>query len=384
MNLWADLGAGAARLAAQGWGAMGRAIQWNKAFSITYAGAALAVGAGILWLLKGRHLRWLAWGCWIPALVVVFDAAMILAPHYIQTMPKGFVAENELVRYLKREIGHNRTAMATQNGYYNLWLTYLFPYHGIPSVNVTQLPRPPPDYSVFWGAVKDPVRMWQLAAVSHVLAHGSVASQMLSNPAWAAQLEPAWAYQPMDDGQGGVATRSVPTNASAPAVVLKMKQIPPRVVAISSWREVEDQEALRTLADPAFVPFSEVLLAPGDPVAVAPPAVGNSASARVDLERVEPGRYAFTVDSAGPVVVRVAEKYDKDWKATVNGLQVPVRRVDYMFQGIALDQAGTHAVVLHYSPSSLPVLLQGLGIMAGLLAVIWLLVSPLRRKIGSP
>ncbi len=33
------------------------------------------------------------------------------------------------------------------------------------------------------------------------------------------------------------------------------------------------------------------------------------APAQVDLERVVPGRYEFTVENAGPVVVRVAEKF---------------------------------------------------------------------------
>ena len=284
LALWADLGTGAERLAAAGWGQLGRAIQWNKAFAVTYAGVALAVGAGILWLLargtsggifppRGKNFS-TAWktsaGAWLPALAAVFDATVILAPHYVQTMPEGYVAENDLVRYLKREVGHNRTAMATKDGFYNFWLTYLFPYHGIPTIEVTQLPRPPADYVAFWNAVQDPVRMWKLAAVSHVLAHGPVAAQLLANPAWAAQLERAWAYQPMDDGRGGVAVRSAPVNANAPEVVLKMKQIPPRVAAVAAWRTVDDAEALRTLADPAFEPYSAVLLMASRMLAIPP------------------------------------------------------------------------------------------------------------------
>jgi hypothetical protein len=381
LALWADLGSGAARLAALGWGAMGRAIQWNKAFSVTYAGVALAAGAGILWLLTKREARFGAWGAWLPALAVLFDAAVILAPNYIQTMPPGFAAENELVRYLKREVGHNRTAMATQDGFYNLWLTYLFPYHGIPSVNVTQLPRPPADYTAFWNAVKDPVRLWKLTAVSHVLAHGPVAAQLRANPAWAAQLEPAWAYQPMDDGRGGVATRSVPVNATAPEVVLRMKQIPPRVAAVSSWREVSDEEALKTLADPSFVPYSSVLLAPGSAVP-GPPSGDPGPPVQVELTRMVPGRYEFTVANHGPVVVRVAEKHDPDWKATVDGKPASVIRCDYMFQGIALGEAGTHAVVLRYAPSALPIWLQGAGILAGLGSLVWLAL-PRRRKVPA-
>ena len=406
--LWSDLGAGAARLAAAGWGAAGRAIQWNKAFSVTYAGGALALGAGILWLLsrgvfhgveksfprrgkngeifpqRGKKFS-TAWknsaGAWLPALVVVFDAAVILAPHYIQTMPEGYVAENELVRYLKREVGFNRTAMATKDGFYNFWLTYLFPYQAIPTIEVTQLPRPPADYVAFWNAVQDPVRMWKLAAVSHVLAHGPVAAQLLANPTWAAQLERAWAYQPMDDGRGGVAVRSVPVNASAPEVVLKMKPIPARVAAIPSWRVAEDADALKTLGDPAFEPYSTVLLAPGSEVG-APPAGEPGPPAEIEIARAIPGRYEFTVKNRGPVVVRVAEKFDPNWKALVDGKPVPVLRVDYMFQGIALAEAGPHEIVMRYAPSSLPIALQWTGIAAGLGAAV-VLAWPRRRKAAA-
>ncbi|NLG33755.1 MAG: hypothetical protein GX548_00210 [Lentisphaerae bacterium] len=410
--LWADLGAGAARLAMAGWGAAGRAIQWNKAFSVTYAAGAFLLGAGLLWLLargvfhgveksfpqrgkknadfpqhgkkvstvwKTPWVRAAALAAWLPAAAVVFDAAVILAPHYIQTMPPGYVAENDLVRYLKQDIGHNRTAMAGQDGFYNLWLTYLFPYHGIPSVNVTQLPRPPPDYTAFWNAVKDPVRMWRLAAVSHVLARAPAAQQLLANPAWAAQLETAWGYHPADDGAGGVATRRVPPGQAASDVVLKMKDIPPRVAAVPDWRESPDDEALRTLADPAFTPFSSALLAPGSGV----PAPAAAATATARISRLIPGRYEMTVDTTGPVLLRVAEKFDPNWKAAVNGKSHPVLRCDFMFQGLYLAEAGHYDIVLRYAPTSLPVWLQGAGLLAGLGAAAWLAVSRRRQEAAA-
>lgn len=377
LALWADLPAGAARLAAAGWGPAGRAIQWNKAFAVTYAGGACLLGAGILWLLAVRARRISGWGAWLPALVVVFDAAVILAPRYVQTMPAGYVAENDLVRYLKREVGTNRTAMATKDGFYNFWLTYLFPYHGVPTIEVTQLPRPPADYAAFWNAVRDPVRMWQLTAVSHVLAHGPVARQLLANPDWARHLELAWAYQPYDDGRGGVGTRSLKPSLEAPEVVLKMEPVPPRVAAVRSWRTVSDEEALKTLAAPHFIPFESVLLAPGNEVC-APPSGDPGPSPEIEIAKIVPGRYEFSVKNHGPVVVRVAEKFDPNWQATVDGEPQPVLRVDYMFQGIALEEARAHEVVLRYAPSSLPVWMQGIGLLAGLGAAGWLLVA--RRK----
>jgi hypothetical protein len=379
LALWSDLTAGGVRLSMMGWGEAGKAIQWNKAFSVTYAGAALAVGVGFLWVLMRPQWKEKAWVAWIPALVVVFDAAVILAPHYIQTMPKGGVAENELVRVLKREVGHHRTAMATQDGFYNQWLTYLFPYYGIPSVNITQLPRPPADYTAFWGAVKDPVQLWKLTSVSHVLAHGPVAAQLLSNPSWAAQLEPAWAYQPMDDGQGGIQTRSVAVTPEAPELVLRLKTPTPRVAAALSWLEMADEEALRRMARSDFQPGQTVFL-PENSGTMAPPVRPEAASpAVVEISTLTPGRYEFTVDTEAPVLIRVAEKYNPAWKATVDGKAVPVFRCDYMFQGILLEQPGIHQVVLRYAPSSFPLWLEVSGLLIGLAGAVSLL-WPRRRK----
>ncbi len=394
LALWADLTDGAARLAALGWGELGRAIQWNKAFSVTYAGGAFLVGGGILWLFsraatrpQGQPVRpSRKWGGWtagllaggLPLLLVAFDAAVILAPRYVQTMPPGYVAENDLMRYLKQELGPNRTALATQDGFYNHWLMYLFPYHGISSVNVAQLPRPPADYVAFWNAVKDPVRRWELAAVSHVLAHGPVAGQLMANPDWGPKLEVAWSYRPYDDGRGGVGTLRVPASLQAPEVVLRLKETPPRVAAVSSWRVAEDKEALQTLASPEFRPGATLLLAPGDPVP-SPPAGESALASDIEITRLIPGRYEFTVRTLGPVAIRVAEKYDSNWKATVNGKRVSVRRADFMFQSVLLEAAQQHDVVMWYAPSRVSTRLQGAGLLAGMGAGLWL-VLPHRRK----
>ena len=74
----------------------------------------------------------------------------------------------------------------------------------------------------------------------------------------------------------------------------------------------------------------------------------------------------------------MAEKYDPSWQATVDGKRVPVIRCDFMFQGVALEEAGTHAVALRYAPPSLPIYLQWVGIFSGLGAALWLVLT--RRR----
>jgi len=162
-----------------------------------------------------------------------------------------------------------------------------------------------------------------------------------------------------------------------------MKDPPPRVAAVGSWREMPDEEALRTLADPAFAPFSAVLLPPDSGVPPPPARSGDVRPARVDVAQVLPGRYEFTVENAAPVVVRVAEKHDPNWTATVNGKAAPVLRTDFMFQGVYLPEAGRHEVALRHAPSNGPVAMQGAGLLAGLAAAVWLAAGSFRRRNGS-
>ncbi len=171
----------------------------------------------------------------------------------------------------------------------------------------------------------------------------------------------------------------MPAGQTAPETVLKLSPVPPRVVAVDTWRGTTDEEALQTLADPAFVPYSTVLLPRESGVPAPPTLTAPTEPARVEVSRVQPGRYEFTVENAAPVVVRVAEKYDPNWKATVDGKTVPVVRADYMFQGLYLPEAGRHEIVLRNAPGQAPVLLQSIGLLIGMGAAVWLLAGRFRR-----
>jgi uncharacterized membrane protein YfhO len=61
--------------------------------------------------------------------------------------------------------------------------------------------------------------------------------------------------------------------------------------------------------------------------------------------------------------LRVAERWDADWKAEVDGRPVTVQRIDSLCQGVEL-LAGSHRVVLAYSPSKLFFYMQCAGYLA--------------------
>ena len=68
----------------------------------------------------------------------------------------------------------------------------------------------------------------------------------------------------------------------------------------------------------------------------------------------------------------LTDSYFRGWKATVDGRDAPIERVDYLLRGVRVP-AGTHRVEFRYAPSSFRVgwilSLLGLVALAALLAV---------------
>ncbi|MBR4190341.1 MAG: hypothetical protein IKQ55_10320 [Kiritimatiellae bacterium] len=427
---WAGGAAESVKLSAAGWGPMGAVIVRNKVFALWWCAGAFALAGAMVrgmglesfpmigkkvsngWknpVAQGGFFQWLekkfpmvgklfsnGWKVFLPwagAALVVAEAAWLVGPHYIQTMPEGYVAGNPLSEHLQAERKGGRVALVSQDApWYNQWLTYLFPHEGIPSLNVTQLPRPPADYAAWWRAVPDPVRQWQLAAVSHVLAHGSIAKRILEEPelGWKFRLD--WAYRPVQDADGAWGAESIPAESamagleSMPEAVLALRKPVARVQPASYWLESEDAEALRLLAAPDFVPGETVLLPPGSAEAAglgaarAAPSAKGRAAVEGEVE-LRPGVYKFAVEVAeAPALLRIAENFNAGWKCRIDGKAAPVLRADYLFMAVPLAEAGRHEVELRYAPGSAAVGLEAAGLALGLGAAAWLAVGAVRRK----
>lgn len=349
------------------------AIQEAKAFALLWCGAmALAAGA-TLWFADAKR-PWGRWLAWVPALAVLVDALFILGPRYIQAMPPGMTAENGVTEFLEKDLGAHRTAMLSQDGFYNAWTGILFPYLGIPCASVTQLPHAPADYMAFWRAVPDPMRQWQLSATSHWLVPAAVAKSVLGDPRLASLVDVGLAYVPRSDGAGGVAVQPLPATLTPDRwppqahAVLRLKTAAARVQGLAGWRAATDDEAtLAALSDPAalfrpvdsawiHLPEGEELLAPE----------GRPAQVR-DID-IGTGRIRFTSEAEAPAYVRIAENWHSGWTCRIDGEEgAPVLRCDYLFQAVPVP-AGTHEVELVFRPGGWAVPAQYAAFAMALLA----------------
>lgn len=370
-----------ARMSAMGWGQYAATIVGNKTVALWHA-ALMTLGAGVfLWILTSP--RWRAKAvcqvcAWALVLIVAGDA-LWLSRHYIKTMPMSVLEENDVIRILKSDMPEHRVALVSQDGFYNFWLTYVFPYHHILTMNVTQMPRMPIEYKRYLEAVGgQALRYWQLSAVGYILAPAQIWGQIQNDPAMKDSFDIVYAYN-VAPAEIGVTVISATSKAPGQHVILRLKKPNPRFALIAGWQKAEDDEALRQMAAPNFIPFQKALIAPEDAEGLPEP-TGIGIVGQVQMAEYRPGYIKLKVSADRPAILRVSDKYDRGWRAWIDQQSVPVRRVDFICQGILVPSPALHEVVLKYAPDKRPLIWQWSGILICLGAGIALIMKARKRK----
>jgi hypothetical protein len=124
----------------------------------------------------------------------------------------------------------------------------------------------------------------------------------------------------------------------------------PRASMMHALRPVRDDGvALAILRTHGYDPKAEVLWNAATP---APPMAFPLSPESVRTVRYDFNEIEYQVRATAPGLFLTIEQWDPDWRATVNGAEVPIHRVNYLMRGVALP-AGDHRVVFSYRPESL-------------------------------
>ena len=109
------------------------------------------------------------------------------------------------------------------------------------------------------------------------------------------------------------------------------------------------EELLQRLADTRFDPLaSSFVEGPPPPAAGAAPARGAPAT----LVRDEPHVVEIDAELAAPGLVVLADTWDPDWHALVDGVAAPIVATNHLFRGVWVP-AGRHRVRFVYRPTAL-------------------------------
>jgi hypothetical protein len=388
LAVWALVLAGArsgaaARLADAGWGPYGRIIVANKIRALWHAAFMSGCAGVALWLLfRRRGAVRLRAAVQIALLLVVAGDVLLLARHYVQTSDRdALIGTNPVVDFLKSRVGDQRVLLLDQSGFYNQWLSVLFPYHGIAAFNVLQLPRMPTDYQTFLSAVgANPVRLWQLAAVRYVLVPARSRVQMERDPGFTNDFRQVLGFN-VDPGKEGLSVRIVTNTIAAQHWVFELVRALPMYRIAGAWEVLPDDRILARLPDPAFDPAGAVLISedsPGAPRAEAH--VPGRAS--VTVKARSPKGVALEAESDTRGILVWAQHYHPDWRATVDGQPAPVLRCNYLCMGVLLEP-GRHEVALAYAPGLRGLWVQMAGFAACAVAVLSLAIRWLRGRAGT-
>jgi len=373
MGLWALIATfgeqgGIDGLVSQGWPREAAdVIAQNKAASLWHAVFMLAALTGVLAVFTFQRFSALARHRGVIAallvLVVAVDAIK-LSKHYIKEMPRSYIASNALTRFLEDNLGEDRVAFLSQQGIDNVWITYLMPYNNIPTFNFTNMPRMANDYKDFLEAgQRNPVNMWRRAAVKYLLGPTTAEKQLYS-----AGCRKVFSYGLDDAGHGEFRLVQHP---DGPFSVYELQGSLPRYALFAASRKVQKQHLLSevlTNVNEVYLPESSSL----------PVLIGEGQVGSINVLSYRPGKVRLRVSTEVPAILRAADKFNPDWRATVDGKRVAVEPVDFICQGVAIP-VGSHEVVLRYAPNRLYFCLQCLG-MALLLGAFTFVV--LRRKGG--
>jgi hypothetical protein len=146
----------------------------------------------------------------------------------------------------------------------------------------------------------------------------------------------------------------------------------PRAKLFTQWQVATNDSAARMqLADLAFDPQKTVLLS--TPAPTAP--TGNQSTGSVTIAHYEPKRVALKAEAASATVLLLNDKFDPNWKVTVDGKPASLLRCNYIMRGVYLP-AGAHEVEFRFDPphGMLYVSLAAVGL--GLVLCGWLGFAP--------
>jgi hypothetical protein len=147
----------------------------------------------------------------------------------------------------------------------------------------------------------------------------------------------------------------------------------PRAKLYSNWEVNTNAEAnLKRIASPDFDPTKSVVITDQIPLPSAATATNENAGT-VGFASYDPNHIVLKANANTPSILLLNDRFDPNWKVTVDGKPVTLLRANFLMRGVQLE-AGAHTVDYRFAPPvnlffvSLSAIILGVGLL-GFLAV---------------
>jgi hypothetical protein len=157
----------------------------------------------------------------------------------------------------------------------------------------------------------------------------------------------------------------------------------PRAKLYANWQvNTNDQATLTKLASAEFDPTQTVLVA--DPMpAPGPASATNQDAGTVEFTSYAPKRIVLRAKAAVPAVLLLNDRFDPNWKLSVDGKPEKLLRCNYLMRGVYL-QPGTHTVEFRFAPPVNTLYVSLAAVLVGILLLGYLAVARQREMKPAP
>jgi hypothetical protein len=368
-----------------------RQVGWYALFLALGLTAVALIMSGYF---NGRRARA---GAILLGLLVAVDLGRADIPWVVTWNWVRKYASNPVIDFLKDKAYEHRVAVlpfpvpqqfALFPSYYNIeWLQQLFPYNNIQSLDQIMNPRPHEDEIAFKTALLSErstnsiyriLRNWELTNTRYLLGPTGfldILNQQLDPGKQRFRLVTTFAIEPKPgiSNPTGYDELTAIMVTNGPYAVFEFAGALPRAKLYSNWQvSTNDQATLTELASASFDPEQKVLVA-GPLPSPSPAGAAGPSGGKVDFVSYAPKDIVLKADAAKPAILLLNDRFDPNWKASVDGKPKKVLRCNYLMRGVYL-QPGPHTVVFRFAPpvDTLYVSLAAVGVavlLLGYLAV---------------
>lgn len=241
------------------------------------------------------------------------------------------------------------------------WMQHHFPYYNIQCLDIIQMSRMPTDLKMYLEALSPRgtaetaplfARRWELANARYLLGPAGfleVMNQQIDPVQKRFRIAQRFEIVPKP---GVVQAQRLEELTAMPSesgryALFEFTGALPRAKLYGNWQvSTNDEVNLKTLADLNFDPAKTVLVStPQKNLS----AVGtNENNGTVEFKSYASKKIVFAANATTPSVLLLNDKYDPNWKVTVDGKPTDLLRCNFLMRGVYLAP-GTHSVEFKFT-----------------------------------
>ena len=275
------------------------------------------------------------------------------------------------------------------------WMQHHFPYYNIQCLDIIQMSRMPEDLKAYYEALSPRgtpesvpllARHWQLTNTRYILGPAGyleVLNQQLDPGKNRFRIAQRFEIVPkpgvLQPQRLEELTAMLQTDGKY--ALFEFTGALPRVKLFANWQvDTNPAAALKIISDLHFDPAKTVVVS--TPQKGLPAVATNENTGTVEFTSYAPKHIVFAARATAPSVLLLNDKYDPNWRVTVDGKPAELLRCNFLMRGVYLEP-GAHTVTFDFSLPNKPLYVTLAAIGVGVLLCAGLLVLTRRGKTSA-